>query len=83
VVKIELDLEFDDSNKYGNINKISLNVKKKEDKNQAVKKVETIEIGTKKIEEELEETISSQERTDLKKYLSEQYEINEENIIIF
>lgn len=83
VVKIELDLEFTDSNQYGNINKISLNIKKKEDENQVVKKVETIEIGTKKIEEELEEAISSQERTNLKKYLAEQYEINEENIIIF
>jgi len=84
VVKIELDLEFKDSNQYGNINKVSLNVKKKKDENSVIKKVEAIEIGAnKKVEEELNEAISAEERTNLKKYLADQYEIKEENIIIF
>jgi len=83
VIKIDLDLEFKDSEKYGNIKKISLNIRKNNNKNQVIKKVETIEIGNKKTEGELEETITAEERTDLKKYLSQQYEINEDNIIIF
>jgi len=46
--------------------------------------VEAIEIGAnKKVEEELNEAISAEERTNLKKYLADQYEIKEENIIIF
>lgn len=82
VIKIELDLEFEDETVYGNISKINLNVKKK-NKNNVIKKVENIEIGNKKTEKELEEAISTEERTNLKKYLAEEYEIDEEKIIIF
>ena len=82
VIKIELDLDFSDENTYGNISKVNLNVKKK-NKNNVIKKVENIEIGDKRIEKELEESITSEERTNLKKYLSQEYEIEEENIIIF
>jgi len=80
VVKIEAEIEYNDSSKYGNINKISLNVKK--NNSQKIKMVEKVKIGDGK-EEQIEEAISSQERTNLKKYLSEQYEIDEEKIIIF
>lgn len=83
VIKMEIDIEYEDENKYGNINKMSLNVKKNEQENQLIKKIETVEISSKKIEEQLKETIGVEERTELKKYLSEQYEISEENIIIF
>ncbi|MBR6504961.1 MAG: stage III sporulation protein AF [Clostridia bacterium] len=64
------------------MSKINLNVKKK-NKNNVIKKVENIEIGNKKTEKELEEAISTEERTNLKKYLAEEYEIDEEKIIIF
>lgn len=83
VIKIEVDLEFINSNNYGNINKISLNIKKKDDESQKIKKVEIVEIGNQKASKELNEAISSEERTNLKKYLSEEYQIKEENIIIF
>lgn len=83
VIKIELDLELQNSNDYGNIKKISLNVKKNNNGKSIIKKVENIEIGTKKINKELEETITREERTSLKKYLSEEYQIDEERIIIF
>lgn len=83
VIKIELDLEFNNSNQYGNIKKINLNVKKNDNKSIKIKKIEPIEIDSKKIEEEIKEAISSEERTSLKKYLAQQYEIEEEKIIIF
>ena len=83
VIKIETDLEFDVPNNYGRINKISLNIKKKNNKQEGIKEIENIQIGSKKIIQEVEETISTEERTNLKKYLSQEYEIDEENIIIF
>jgi len=83
VVKIELDLEFMDSSKYGNINKLNLNVRKNDKQTNKIKKIETIKIGDDEIKDELEEAISTEERTALKKYLSEEYGIEQENIIIF
>jgi len=83
VIKIETDLEFDVPNNYGRINKISLNIKKKNNMKQGIKEIENIQIGRKEIIQEVEETISTEERTSLKKYLSQEYEIEEENIIIF
>jgi len=83
VIKINVDLEFKDSTNYGKVNKINLNIKKNNGQNSTIKKVEKVEINSKKTQEELEETIEAEERTNLKKYLSEQYEIDEKNIIIF
>ena len=79
IIKINMDTE-QDAEKYLNIKKLDLNISKAKD-NKKIEKVEDVSINiSEKIEKK--EKLSEEEISEIKKYLAETYEINEEIILI-
>lgn len=77
--QIEIKVGNEESN-YGQIQKININISKIEEENK-IEEIEKIDINISKTAEE-KIKISQTEIEELKKYLAETYEIEENNIII-